>query len=91
MMILGYLGLGTSLIASDTNVPLGALTVGYGISNAFGYFNAGDAPIAKFTRVNGISVIASILGLISIISGGATTGIWLLTLLHMFDTFQGAT
>ena len=92
MMILGFLGLGTSLIVSEDedNVPLGAMTVAYGGSSLLGYFNMGNSPIAKMLRVNGISVIAALLGLLSIISGGGSMGIWLLTLLHVFDAVQGA-
>ena len=41
VMIMAYLGLGTQMVVSEENVPLGAVTVAYGASSLLGYFNIG--------------------------------------------------
>ena len=40
-MIMAYFYLGTSVIVTDDQVPMGALTVGYAASSLAGYFNLG--------------------------------------------------
>ena len=91
MMIIAYLYLGTSVAATSDQTALGALTVAYGASSLAGYFNIGEAPLARLSRVNGLSVFGGLLGLGAIFSGAGSAAIWLLTMLHMFDIVQGAT
>ena len=55
-----------------------------------GYFGLGTSPIAALTRINGISILAAFMGLIHIFIGEGSMGIWLLTMLHIFDSMQGA-
>ena len=89
-LIMGMLYFGTSATVTEEHVELGALTAVYGASSLAGYFNCGSAPLARMIRATGISTLSALLGIGSILNGGGTMGIWLLTMLHLFDTFQGA-
>jgi hypothetical protein len=71
-------------------VPLGVATLGYAASSLVGYFGMGQAPIAKLMRVNMVSVLCAGLGIGSIASSGLDLHIMLLTVLHLFDAYQGA-
>ena len=62
----------------------------YGASSLAGYFGFGRSPIAALTRINGISVLAAFMGLIHIMIGEGSMGVWLMTMLHIFDSLQGA-
>ena len=88
-MIMAYFYLGTSVIVTDDQVPMGALALGYATSSLAGYFNLGQSPLAQLTRVNGVSVLNALIGLGSILNGGGCMAIWLLTMLHMYDTLMG--
>ena len=85
-MIMGYLYFGTKTFATNEHAELGALTAVYGASSLAGYFNCGSAPLARMIRTNGVSALSSLIGIGSILNGGGTLGIWLLTMLHLFDT-----
>lgn len=89
-MIMAYLYFGGQAATNDDTLYLGALTTIYGASSLAGYFNFGRSPIASLTRINGISVLAAFMGLIHIFIGEGTMGVWLLTMLHLFDSLQGA-
>ena len=87
---MGMLYFGTEAFVTGDHVELGALTAVYGASSLAGYFNCGSAPLARIVRTNGTSALSALLGIGSILNGGGTMGIWLLTMLHLFDTIQGA-
>ena len=91
MLILGYFYLGGSAVESQAMVPLGALTLGYATSSLVGYFGLANAPFARLMRVNAISVICAIMGACSLFSSGMDIHIAILTVMHIFDAFQGAT
>jgi hypothetical protein len=71
-------------------VPLGAISLGYAASSLVGYFGMGQAPLAKLMRINIVSVLCACLGIGSIINSGMDLHIFLLTILHLFDAYQGA-
>ena len=50
----------------------------------------GSSPIAKLARVNMISVICAVLGILGIVSGGLSVPLVILTALHLFDAYKGA-
>ena len=89
-MIVGYLYLGGSQVADSENTALGAVTLTYAASSLIGYFGMGDAPLARLARVNAVSAFCGIFGIISMISGGVTMPLLLLTMMMLFDTYQGA-
>ena len=89
-MIAAYMYLGGSAVESHAMVPLGALTLGYASSSLVGYFGMGQAPLAKFLRTNMVSGICACIGAGSILSSGLDLHILLLTMLHAFDTYVGA-
>jgi len=71
-------------------VPLGAVSLGYAASSLLGYFGLANAPIAKLMRVNAVSVVCAIMGICSTISSGLDLHIAMITVLHLFDAYQGA-
>ena len=85
-LIMGSLIFGTSTYVTNEHAELGALTAVYGASSLAGYFNCGSAPLARMIRTNGVSALSSLIGIGSIVNGGGTLGIWLLTMLNLFDT-----
>ena len=87
---MAYLIFGGQAIVSEDAVAFGAVTTLYGASSLAGYFGLGTSPIAALTRINGISILAAFMGLIHIFIGEGSMGIWLLTMLHIFDSLQGA-
>ena len=89
-LIMGMLYFGTEAFVTGDHVELGALTAVYGASSLAGYLNSGSAPLARMVRTIGVPAISSLLGIGSILNGGGTMGIWLLTMLHLFDTIQQA-
>ena len=89
-MIMAYLIFGGQAAMSQETVALGAVTTLYGASSLAGYFGFGRSPIAALTRINGISVLAAFMGLIHIMIGEGSMGVWLMTMLHIFDSLQGA-
>ena len=89
-IILGYFFLGGSAVESKAMVPLGAISLGYAASSLMGYFGLANAPIAKLMRVNMVSVICSVMGVCSLVSSGMDLHIAMLTVLHLFDAYQGA-
>lgn len=91
LLILGYFYLGGAAVESQAMVPLGALTLGYAASSLVGYFGLANAPFARLMRVNAISVICAIMGLFSLFTTGVDIRIAILTVMHIFDAFQGAT
>ena len=89
-LIASYLYLGGSAVVSKAMVPLGAITLGYAASSLVGYLGMGEAPLAKLMRINVISILCAGLGIGSLINSGADLHIFLLTVLHLFDAYQGA-
>ena len=91
MLILGYFYLGGATVESGAMVPMGALTLGVAASSLVGYFGLANAPFARFMRVNAMSVICALMGVFSMVTSGMDMSVAMLTVLHMFDAFQGAT
>lgn len=89
-LIASYLYLGSSAVESQAMVPLGAVTLGYAASSLVGYFGMGTAPLAKLLRTQMVSVLCAGLGIGSMVSSGMDMHIFLLTVLHLFDAYQGA-
>ena len=69
---------------------MGAVSLAYAVSSLFGYFGLADAPVAKLMRVNMISVICAVIGVMSMLSSGMDLGVAALTAMHLFDAMQGA-
>lgn len=90
-LILGYFFLGGSAVESQAMVPLGAITLGYAASSLLGYFGLGSAPIAKLMRTNWVSVLCAIMGICSMASSGMDIHLAILTVMHLFDAYQGVT
>jgi len=78
-------------VESRAMVPLGAVTLGYAASSLMGYFGLANSPIAKLMRVNMVSVLCAVMGIGSIASSGLDLHVAMLTVLHLFDAYQGAT
>lgn len=91
MMILGQLYLGGQLVAEGDNSALGAMTVAYGGASLVGYFNFEGIPIAKFARVNMMSLIAGLLAGGSMLTSGFSLPLFFLFMSFMQDTFMAAT
>ena len=89
-LIIGYFFLGGSAVESQAMVPLGAITLGYATSSLVGYFGLANAPIAKLMRVNAVSVLCAIMGICSLLSSGMDAFLTILTVMHLFDAYQGA-
>ena len=89
-MIAGYFYLGGTEVAEGENTGLGAVTLGYAASSLIGYFGMGDAPMARLMRVNAVSALCGIFGVISMATGGMNIPLLILTMMFLFDTYQGA-
>ena len=90
-LIASYLYLGSNAVATGESVSTGAVTLAYAGSSLLGYFGIGNMPLARLARVNGVSVIAAILGLTSMVGSGMSLAVFALVALHLFDAFQGMT
>ena len=71
-------------------MTLGVITLVYAASSFLGYFDFGNIPLAQLARVNMMSVISAVMGLIAVSFIGFDLNIVLLTILHMFDAYKGA-
>lgn len=89
-LILGYFYLGGSAVESQAMVPLGSVTLAYAASSLMGYFGLGNAPVAKLMRTNMVSIVCAIMGICSMVSSGMDIHLAILTVLHLFDAYQGA-
>ena len=63
----------------------------YASSSLLGYFGTATMPLARLARTNGVSLIAAGMDLTSVMTGGVNLAVLALTVLHMYDAFQGAT
>jgi len=88
-LIVGYFYLGGMAVESDSSVSLGAISLAYASSSLFGYFGIGNAPIAMLMRVNMISVICAVIGVMSLLGSGMNLGVAALTALHIVDATMG--
>ena len=65
------------------------MTLIYAVFSLLGFLGLGSSPIAKLARVNMISVICAVFGIMGIISGGLNLPLVILTALHLFDAYKG--
>lgn len=88
-MIAGYLTLGGVLVSNGSNEIIGGASIAYALSGLLGYFGIGHAPVVAFARNNINSVILAIMGLLSVVSGGMSLPLLMITMMHIFDVMQG--
>ena len=72
-------------------MTLGIITLVYAASSLLGYFGLGNIPLAQLARINMVSVISAVMGFIAVSFIGFDLNLILLTVLHMFDAYKGAT
>ena len=88
-LIAGYFYLGGVGVESGSYTTVGAVSLAYATSSLFGYFGMATAPIVKLMRVNMISVVCALMGMMSLM-GGMDMALAMLTVMHIFDAYQGA-
>ena len=86
-LIASYFYLGSNAVASGENVSTGAVTLAYASSSLLGYFGIGNMPLAKLARVNGVSLIAAVMGLTSMFTGGFGLTLFAMIALHLYDAY----
>lgn len=89
-LIAGYFYLGGVGVESGSYTTIGAISLAYASSSLFGYFGLADAPITKLMRVNGVSAVCAVMGLMTMATGGMDMALAMMTIMHMFDAYQGA-
>ena len=89
-LIAGYFYLGGVGVESGSYTTIGAISLAYATSSLFGYFGLADTPITRLMRVNGVSAVCAAMGLMTMATSGMDMALAMMTIMHMFDAYQGA-